>query len=206
MRRDPGLWQQVASNAALLDRASVIDPADVAEVASLRKSVSADEAAVALELCKARKKAADKFGDRAMTLMADVPGVEQASSQWVAWYKAGEISARLGVYQDAIDLCCGIGGDSIEMCRALPSVTSVDRDPLRAWMVKENTGGKAEVVCADVGEIDVAGRVIHIDPARREESSGRRAWRLDNYQPGPCLLYTSPSPRDRTRARMPSSA
>ena len=25
-----------------------------------------------------------------------------------------------------------------------------------------------------------------------------------NY--GPCLLYTSPSPRDRTRSRMPSSA
>ena len=27
------------------------------------------------------------------------------------------------------------------------------------------------------------------------------AWRGD-----PCLLYTSPSPRDRTRSRMPSSA
>ena len=27
---------------------------------------------------------------------------------------------------------------------------------------------------------------------------------LDNF--GPCLLYTSPSPRDRTRSRMPSSA
>ena len=26
---------------------------------------------------------------------------------------------------------------------------------------------------------------------------------LDDY---PCLLYTSPSPRDRTRSRMPSSA
>ena len=25
-------------------------------------------------------------------------------------------------------------------------------------------------------------------------------------QPSPCLLYTSPSPRDRTRSRMPSSA
>ena len=25
-------------------------------------------------------------------------------------------------------------------------------------------------------------------------------------QDGPCLLYTSPSPRDRTRSRMPSSA
>ena len=28
----------------------------------------------------------------------------------------------------------------------------------------------------------------------------------DNYQSGICLLYTSPSPRDRTRSRMPSSA
>ena len=36
---------------------------------------------------------------------------------------------------------------------------------------------------------------------------------LDNHapivsilNPGTCLLYTSPSPRDRTRSRMPSSA
>ena len=28
----------------------------------------------------------------------------------------------------------------------------------------------------------------------------------DNGKPNPCLLYTSPSPRDRTRSRMPSSA
>ena len=27
-----------------------------------------------------------------------------------------------------------------------------------------------------------------------------------NHQTHPCLLYTSPSPRDRTRSRMPSSA
>ena len=29
---------------------------------------------------------------------------------------------------------------------------------------------------------------------------------LDNLDKDPCLLYTSPSPRDRTRSRMPSSA
>ena len=29
---------------------------------------------------------------------------------------------------------------------------------------------------------------------------------LDTKQPKTCLLYTSPSPRDRTRSRMPSSA
>ena len=28
----------------------------------------------------------------------------------------------------------------------------------------------------------------------------------NNYGPEPCLLYTSPSPRDRTRSRMQSSA
>ena len=28
----------------------------------------------------------------------------------------------------------------------------------------------------------------------------------DNGRPRTCLLYTSPSPRDRTRSRMPSSA
>ena len=29
---------------------------------------------------------------------------------------------------------------------------------------------------------------------------------VGGIQLGPCLLYTSPSPRDRTRSRMPSSA
>ena len=40
-------------------------------------------------------------------------------------------------------------------------------------------------------------------------STGPIRWlgqRLDSHQAGPCLLYTSPSPRDRTRSRMPSSA
>ena len=34
------------------------------------------------------------------------------------------------------------------------------------------------------------------DPATQKQRGGK----------GPCLLYTSPSPRDRTRSRMPSSA
>ena len=40
-----------------------------------------------------------------------------------------------------------------------------------------------------------------------EENIGRKAIKnLLPMQPGDCLLYTSPSPRDRTRSRMPSSA
>ena len=34
----------------------------------------------------------------------------------------------------------------------------------------------------------------------------RHATLVGGVQYGPCLLYTSPSPRDRTRSRMPSSA
>ena len=33
-----------------------------------------------------------------------------------------------------------------------------------------------------------------------------RAWAVAETKDGACLLYTSPSPRDRTRSRMPSSA
>ena len=35
----------------------------------------------------------------------------------------------------------------------------------------------------------------------------KRAYPLASFRAAyPCLLYTSPSPRDRTRSRMPSSA
>ena len=44
-----------------------------------------------------------------------------------------------------------------------------------------------------------------------KESGGRHKSQLENRaalmaMPKACLLYTSPSPRDRTRSRMPSSA
>ena len=38
--------------------------------------------------------------------------------------------------------------------------------------------------------------------AKRKANKGHEPQHRDN----PCLLYTSPSPRDRTRSRMPSSA
>ena len=38
------------------------------------------------------------------------------------------------------------------------------------------------------------------------ETFDRLIAEYDRRNPNPCLLYTSPSPRDRTRSRMPSSA
>ena len=39
-----------------------------------------------------------------------------------------------------------------------------------------------------------------------EVNSDNSDRRLDNYLISTCLLYTSPSPRDRQKSRMPSSA
>src|SRR5664280_1635463 len=44
-------------------------------------------------------------------------------------------------------------------------------------------------------------RNLGFGKAKREEPAAMRAISKNN-----CLLYTSPSPRDRTRSRMPSSA
>ena len=34
----------------------------------------------------------------------------------------------------------------------------------------------------------------------------KKGWKVRDHDHWTCLLYTSPSPRDRTRSRMPSSA
>ena len=44
-------------------------------------------------------------------------------------------------------------------------------------------------------------KILYVDPR-----TGVADMAMDPTDPNTCLLYTSPSPRDRTRARMPSSA
>ena len=66
------------------------------------------------------------------------------------------------------------------------------------------------------GNVDVTFDDLNIDASSRKEAamsvtgSGNTTIKLDgdNHLTGGngCLLYTSPSPRDRTRSRMPSSA
>ena len=45
-----------------------------------------------------------------------------------------------------------------------------------------------------------------IDPYGFREYDARWVYEKDIDDDGICLLYTSPSPRDRTTSRMPSSA
>ena len=59
------------------------------------------------------------------------------------------------------------------------------------------------------GRIETRNDIATLDiDARSLQDEGRYPWNREKHVPmiKACLLYTSPSPRDRTRSRMPSSA
>lgn len=184
-------WQRVTANNALLARAADAEAGGVGGVARLRKDYDELSVAIAIEMVKARRKAALKFSDRAATMVADVPGIEQASGWAVAQYKARRFREAFGEGAEVADLCCGVGGDTIALCDAGLAATAIDRDPVRAWMAGQNSGGRARVLCADVADWPTSknpgtGRcAVHLDPARRNEDTGRRVWKLDDLQPAP---------------------
>lgn len=177
---DPRLdaWKQLAEpEAATVLAAAALVVADgitPASVVRLRKSFPDAPVAEAIELAGARGRASGKFAD-ASTLMLDRAGLEQATSETVAAWKA----ARFGV-SPVLDLCCGIGGDAMALARRGPC-TVVDHDPRRAWMAGRNAGVTARVESVETTLIDHP--LVHIDPARRDESSGRRSWRLEDLAP-----------------------
>ena len=53
---------------------------------------------------------------------------------------------------------------------------------------------------------DVIRRPLITEKATRGLDLNQYTFEVDHRATKPCLLYTSPSPRDRTRSRMPSSA
>ena len=66
----------------------------------------------------------------------------------------------------------------------------VNVNPIRRSLVPVDSGA-AQRLCS---------------PNYDEFQSDREIWELLQVQPESCLLYTSPSPRDATLSRMPSSA
>lgn len=178
------VWQAAAepANADLLAAAATADPRNVAHIAALRKRWSAPMVHAAVELTVARRKAQAKFPDAAATLIADAEGVEQASSQLVADFKAQRFTTIDG---PIIDLCCGIGGDAMSLARLTGRLElAVDIDPVRAWMTRRNAG--CDTAVADVTTIPAEGRLFHLDPARRD--AGGRRHRLKDYLPGPDFI------------------
>jgi hypothetical protein len=181
------VWERLAAEGAELvarverelpEGATAASPAVIAR---LRKSSDAALVSAALELVAARRKARLKF-DCAAELWCDVAGVEQASDERVAAWKAARMREVLGDGGEILDLCSGIGGDAMALSGAGLAVTASDLDPRRAWMTARNARCSTDTRDAETAEI--AGAAIHADPARRDERGGGRSWSLEDHMPG----------------------
>lgn len=150
------------------------------DVASLRAVGPADLVPLALELAAARRRAAGRF-DAAAVLWCDRPALEQASGTAAARHKAVRFASLRA--QRVLDLCCGMGGDAIELsATAGCEVLAVDADEARCAMAALNAPDIA-VRVGDVAALEPDGTAFHLDPARRDRG-GRRRWRLDEFSPG----------------------
>ncbi len=177
---DPRLaaWRFLAreeAEALCADAGQLVDAGiDPAGVARLRRRHPGLPTAEAIELAEARRRGRGKFED-IDRLLVDRPGIEQASSAVVAGWKAARFGAA-----PVLDLCCGIGGDTMALAARGPC-TGVDLDPVRGFMAARNAGVEVRIEPVESTRLDHP--LVHLDPARRDESSGRRRRRLEDLSP-----------------------
>ena len=131
------------------------------------------------------------------------------------YWLMGRINYHNGKYRSTVVIldCCHAGAIGLSEGRSMPTV-QIERgvtliaaaDSTQEAVENNNHGRFTTLLISGLsgGSADLAGRVTpatlytHIDQA-----IGHRGQRPVFAT---CLLYTSPSPRDRTRSRMPSSA
>jgi SAM-dependent methyltransferase len=179
-----------AEGQALLAELRDHDPAEELALATrLRRDHPAELVSMALAQARLRQRAVAKFGERDAYRMYFTPnGVEQATRSTVAAHRAARFRTLAAPGGRVTDLCCGIGGDAIELARAGFAVRAVDIDPLTCEIARTNLLALAPdapaptVTRADVLShgLDDAG-TLFIDPARR---GGRgRIFRPEGYSP-----------------------
>ncbi|MEV7088972.1 class I SAM-dependent methyltransferase [Streptomyces sp. NPDC093085] len=167
---------------ALLAELRHHDPAgELALATRLRRDHPAELVSAALAQARLRQRAVAKFGAADAYRMYFTPnGVEQATRRSVAAYRAARLRTLVPPTGDdggaprVTDLCCGIGGDAIELARAGFAVTAVDLDPPTCEMARTNLATlapdapPAKVTRADVRTYDLTDAgTLFIDPARR---------------------------------------
>jgi SAM-dependent methyltransferase len=150
----------------------------------IRKSHTADEARSALTLAQLRHKAAEKFGDSAAGMFFTDSALQQASDPLIRQYRAEGFAG-----QRILDLCCGIGADSLAFAEQGCETLGVDIDPMRTEMARLNAQafGLGELARFEVADIrdytpNSAFDVVFFDPARRD-AQGRRIYDVERYIP-----------------------
>ena len=100
----------------------------------------------------------------------------------------------LKLYSSHCNMCQSSYLCSTNLAKAAPS-------PAPTTAVPTISAAPTMDVCSSVGEFEYEGRTLYCVEA---EGELHNVLRVEGGHS--CLLYTSPSPRDRTRSRMPSSA
>lgn len=152
---------------------------------SLRRQVSPQQAGAALEMARLRRKAAEKFGDGARRMFFTRESLEQASDPLVRRYRS-----RIANRKRVLDVCCGIGSDSLAMAEAGGDVLGLDIDPVRIEIARYNAaalGSTAQFEVTDArGSLPNADMAFY-DPARRDDE-GRRIYDVEQYEPPLSLI------------------
>ena len=81
--------------------------------------------------------------------------------------------------------------------------------PLEVQDLEDEIAGletRIENLKVELGELDKTSSTRKMDIKKAEEAIKKYSEQLDNVRNNRCLLYTSPSPRDISGSRMPSSA
>lgn len=156
--------------------------------ARLRRHHRPELVAAALTQARLRRRAVDKFDAvDAARMFFTAAGYEQSTRATVARHRAARLASALPPAAPVADLCCGVGGDLIELVRAGLDVTGVEADPVTAAAARANVSAlgldeRARVVEADAVAVDrTPYAAVICDPARRD---GRgRVFDPDAYQP-----------------------
>ena len=108
----------------------------------------------------------------------------------------------------------GAPGFSVENVFCLPGVPSILKSML-GGLTNSIVGGKpilSLTISLRTVESEIANSLTKVQDQNQDVEIGSYPFfqalleKMDSFQFQHCLLYTSPSPRDRTRSRMPSSA
>ncbi|MDG1897353.1 MAG: hypothetical protein P8J37_20850 [Fuerstiella sp.] len=187
MTNEVELLNSMQSTAALFDELQASSGSELAVQQKLRTRYDAALVRAAIVVQEARTKAEGKLPDAGRLWLTRV-GLEQSTAWEVAQHKARRFPADEHVF----DLCSGIGVDTAALL-SRGSITSVDVDPamalrcqwnIRTWMecsaVRER--GTWEQKTADVLSLNLAEKLVHLDPDRRK-GRDRPAKRLEHYHP-----------------------
>ena len=164
----------------------------------LRKHCHSERARLLWDMALLRQRAKSKFGSDAAKMFFTRDGLEMASGAGPAAYHASRFKALGRTH--VIDLCCGIGGDTIAFARAGMAVTMVDINPLHleyaaasakalglsSQITAVQGDASAPELIADLAKAHPAAG-IWFDPARRSSGS-KRTVRPEDYVPPLSLL------------------